>query len=110
MSGAPPFGPQSRVTLANWQDPPFNRWAFQHVRELIPTARIARAADGQAWTLPRAERDVLGFRFRSSGRESTGAKLREETYPDGLPVLHQGRILAEHYVTDLDTDISRCGT
>ena len=22
MSGAPPFGPQSAVTLANWQDPP----------------------------------------------------------------------------------------
>jgi hypothetical protein len=37
MSGAPPFGPRSQVTLANWQEPPFNRWAFQHVRELIPT-------------------------------------------------------------------------
>ena len=42
MSGAPPFPAQSRVTLANWQEPPLNRWAFQHVRELIPTARISR--------------------------------------------------------------------
>ena len=49
MSGAPPFGAQSQVTLANWQDPPFNRWAFQHVRELIPTARIrARYRAGMA--------------------------------------------------------------
>jgi hypothetical protein len=48
MSGAPPFGAQSQVTLANWQDPPFNRWAFQHVRELIPTADPARSRAGVA--------------------------------------------------------------
>ena len=65
MAGAPPFAPDARVTLANWQDPPFNRWAFQHVRELIPTARIPRG-DGPAWELPRAERDLGGLRF---GRE-----------------------------------------
>ena len=40
MAGAAIPG-DSQVTLANWQDPPFNRWAFQHVRELIPSARIA---------------------------------------------------------------------
>src|SRR5262244_3535839 len=28
------------VTLANWRSAPFNRWGFQHVRELIPTADI----------------------------------------------------------------------
>jgi CubicO group peptidase (beta-lactamase class C family) len=105
MSGAPPFPPHERVTLANWQDPPFNRWAFQHVRELIPTARIARAADGQAWTLPRAERDLLGFRFRSPGRELTVAELLDETYTDGFLVLHQGRILAEHYFNDMAPDV-----
>ena len=42
MTGAPPFGPGALVTLENWQRPPYNRWPFQHVRELIPTARIAR--------------------------------------------------------------------
>ena len=35
MTGAPPLPADASVTLANWQDPPFNRWAFQHVRELI---------------------------------------------------------------------------
>src|SRR4051812_12186916 len=30
---SPPGG--AEVTLGNWQDPPFNRWAFQHMRELI---------------------------------------------------------------------------
>jgi CubicO group peptidase (beta-lactamase class C family) len=96
MSGVPPFPPQSLVTLANWQDPPFNRWAFQHIRELIPSARIARG-DGPAWQLPRAERDVLGVRFRSGERELSVAEMLAETYTDAFLVLHQGQIIAEHY-------------
>ena len=52
MLGTPPTGDRL-VTLANWQDPPFNRWGFQHVRDLIPTARIPRG-DGPTWRLPRA--------------------------------------------------------
>src|ERR1700758_1707011 len=104
MTGAPPFGEQSRVTLANWQDPPFNRWAFQHIRELIPTARIARAP-GAAWPLPRAERDVLGFRFRHADRELSVAELLAETYTDGFLVLHQGQIVAEHYFNGLAPDV-----
>jgi len=105
MTGAPPFPPAERVTLANWQEPPFNRWAFQHVRELIPTARIARASAGQPRPLPRAERDVLGFRFRSQDRELTVAELLAETYTDGFLVLHQGEILAEHYFNDMAPDV-----
>ena len=30
------------LTLDNWQDGPWNRWAYQHVSHLIPTARISR--------------------------------------------------------------------
>ena len=33
MTGAPPFAEAGLVTLGNWQDPPFNRWGFQHIRE-----------------------------------------------------------------------------
>ena len=104
MAGAPPFPPQARVTLANWQDPPFNRWAFQHVRELIPTARISRGA-GPVWELPRAERDVLGLRFRSADRELSVADLLAQTYTDGFLVLHQGRIVAEHYFNGMAPDV-----
>jgi CubicO group peptidase (beta-lactamase class C family) len=104
MTGAPPFPEQSRVTLANWQDPPFNRWAFQHIRELIPTARIARAP-GPAWPLPRTERDVLDLRFRYADRELSVAELLAETYTDGFLVLHQGQIVAEHYFNDLAPDV-----
>jgi CubicO group peptidase (beta-lactamase class C family) len=104
MSGAPPFRPQSRVTLANWQEPPFNRWAFQHVRELIPTARISRGT-GPVWDLPRAERDVLGVRFRSGERELSVADMLAETFTDGFLVLHRGQILAEHYFNGMAPDV-----
>jgi CubicO group peptidase (beta-lactamase class C family) len=104
MTGAPPFPAQAQVTLANWQDPPFNRWAFQHVRELIPTARISRGA-GPARPLPRAERDVLRFGFRSGDRELSIAELLAETYTDGFLVLHEGQVVAEHYFNGLAPDV-----
>ena len=104
MSGAPPFGPQSRVTLANWQDPPFNRWAFQHVRELIPTARIPRAT-GPVWRLAADHRDIAGIRFRSEDRELSIADLLAETWTDGFLVLHQGRIVTEQYFNGLAPDV-----
>jgi CubicO group peptidase (beta-lactamase class C family) len=100
MAGAPPFPPESRATLANWQQPPFNRWAFQHVRELIPTARIARA-DGDGWPLARDERDIAGLRYRSGDRVLTIGQMLAETYTDGFLVMHQGRVVAERYFNGL---------
>jgi CubicO group peptidase (beta-lactamase class C family) len=103
MSGVPPFPAGSLVTLGNWQDPPFNRWAFQHIRELIPTARISRGA-GSPSRLPRAERDVAGLRFRSAGRELTVAEMLAETYTDGFLVLHRGKIISEQYFNGMTPD------
>jgi CubicO group peptidase (beta-lactamase class C family) len=103
MAGVPPFPEQSLVTLANWQDPPFNRWAFQHVRELIPTARIARAAAPAP--LPRAERDIRRVRLRYENRELTVGEMLDETYTDGFLVLHQGQVVAEHYFNGMAPDV-----
>ena len=103
MTGAPPFPEQSRVTLANWQDPPFNRWAFQHIRELIPTARIGRG-DGSPRALPRAERDLSGLRYQSGGRDMTVEQMLAETYTDGFLVLHRGQIVTEQYFNGMRPD------
>jgi len=104
MSGAPPFSPQSQVTLANWQDPPFNRWAFQHVRELIPTARISRGS-GPPWRLPSDDRDIAEVRFRHENRELSIADLLADTYTDGFLVVHHGRIVTEQYFNGLAPDV-----
>jgi hypothetical protein len=96
MAGAPPPPDGRRVDLTNWQDPPFNRWGFQHVRELIPTARIARG-EGPAWRLPREERDFAGVQVRVAGRPMALETWLEKTYTDGFLVLHRGRIVTERY-------------
>jgi CubicO group peptidase (beta-lactamase class C family) len=103
MAGVPPFAAASQVTLGNWQDPPFNRWAFQHIRELIPTARISRG-DSSPRRLPRAERDVGGLTFRSGERELTVAQMLAETYTDGFLVLHKGKIVCEQYFNGMAPD------
>jgi CubicO group peptidase (beta-lactamase class C family) len=100
MTGAPPFGPGGLVTLENWQRPPYNRWAFQHVRELIPTARIA-CGDDPVLGLPRAERDLSSVRFATRSGPLTVGELLTRTYTDGLLVIHQGAIVAEQYFNGL---------
>jgi CubicO group peptidase (beta-lactamase class C family) len=99
MVGAPPFTAERLVTLENWGRPPYNRWAFQHVRELIPTARIPRG-DGPVWELEREERDLSGIRFTVAQAKQdvlTVGELLDNTYTDGFLVLHRGRIVTEQY-------------
>ena len=101
MQGSPP--PDGRlVTLANWQDPPFNRWGFQHVRELMPTARIR--ASGEPWELPRDERKLGTARLQTADWAGSFDQLLEETFTDGVLVLHRGRIVYERYANGLRPD------
>jgi len=94
---------EPRATLANWQDPPYNRWAFQHVRELIPTAKIARSAHLMR-RLPRAELELGTVSFFSGDRELTVQQFLAETYTDGFVVLHDGRVAYEQYFNDMTAD------
>ena len=70
MMDAFPPPPDRQVTLANWRLPPFNRWSFQHVRQIIPTAEVA-ADPGRVWELPRAPLDLGAVTFTANGRQRT---------------------------------------
>ena len=96
MTGAPPFPVEHAVTLANWQDPPFNRWAFQHLRELIPSARIARREDAVR-QFPRNGRELGRLAFSFNDEQLTVAELLDATWTDGFLVLHRGRVVTEQY-------------
>ena len=96
MAGAPPFPGDAQVTLANWQDPPFNRWAFQHVRELIPSARIAWKS-GAPRPLPRQERQLARLAFSWKGQQLTVGEFLDQTWTDGFLVLHRGAVVTEQY-------------
>lgn len=97
MQGFPPPADQ-QVTLANWRLPPFNRWAFSRVRELIPTAAITPAGK----PVPDCEdRDLSGLAIRrpDGGNVRFGDWL-DETFTDGLAVMKDGRFLSALYPGD----------
>jgi CubicO group peptidase (beta-lactamase class C family) len=95
MAGSPP-PMDALVTLANWQDPPYLRWAYVHVRELIPTALISRGT-GPVVPLPRAPRDLDDLPFHVAGRRHTVGEMLDRTDTDGFLVIHHGRVLVERY-------------
>ena len=103
MTGVPPFSPGGLVTLDNWQDPPFNRWGFQHVRDLIPTAKISRGL-GRPWTLPRAERDIDALKLQIGRRRIALQRFLDETFTDGLLMLHRGKVVTERYLNGMRPD------
>lgn len=100
MAGSPPIAEDRLVTLSNWQDAPANRWSFQHVRELVPTAVISRGS-GPAWAIARDERDLGKVRFESRGRSWNVASMLEASETDGFLVLHRGRAVYEYYANDM---------
>jgi CubicO group peptidase (beta-lactamase class C family) len=84
------------LTSANWLDAPYNRLGFRRVAALTRTRRIPRGA-GPVVALPRDERDLEGFVFEHEGRSLAFASMLEETYTDGLLVIHRGRVMCEYY-------------
>src|SRR6267142_4901209 len=92
-----PSPPDQQVSLANWLRPPFNRWSFQHVREIVPTACIRRA-NWPATALRRDERTVERIAFQGpDGSEWTVGRLLAQTFTDGFLVLQRGHVVAESY-------------
>ena len=103
MQGFPP-PEDARVTLANWQDPPYNRWSFSHMRELVPTQRISRGTTPV--TLLPADAQPLGevVLHRIDGAEATVDAVLDDTYTDAVVVVHGGRVVLERYAGETGPD------
>ena len=84
------------IPREDWDRAPWNRWSFQHVRELVPTAQVWRGP-GPATALPVALQDIDGVAFESDGQPATVGSFFEANYADGFLVLHRGRVVAERY-------------
>jgi hypothetical protein len=81
----------------DWDRPPWNRWSFQNIRQILPTAEVWRG-DGPARPLPRREHDLDGLAVTSvQGAATTLAGLLDETYTDGFIVLKDGAVVYERY-------------
>lgn len=97
MSGFPaPLDEQ--VTLANWRNPPFNRWAFHHVREIIPSADISNEP-GDVLELRSDPIDEIG-RVKiceNSGSPVSVEQFLQKTSTDAIVIVYRGRIVFERY-------------
>ena len=102
MAGFPP-APESQVTLANWQDPPFNRWAFRHMRELIPSHPIPAGppAPLHAAARPLGNQAVA----KLDGSMATVEEVLAGTYTDAFLVVHDGELVAERYFAGMTAGI-----
>lgn len=94
----PPAGKQ--VTLANWRTPPFHRWGFQHVREIVPTAAIASDPE-RIWRLPAAPRDLSRLAVETPAGTLDLDGFLAATDTDALVILHRGRIVWEGYANGM---------
>jgi len=103
MEGSPPPF-DARVTLANWQDPPYNRWSFSHLRELVPTQRISRGV-GPVTPLPAEPRNFDGAELvRTDGNPGTVGEVLADTFSDAVVVVHGGSVVLERYAGETHAD------
>jgi CubicO group peptidase (beta-lactamase class C family) len=99
LASGDPLQRDPTTSSANWQEPPHNRWAFWHLRELVPTQRVSRG-DGPVRELPRmpADADVLGVEVAlHDGSRATVGEVFERTYTDAYAVAQRGVVVAEGY-------------
>jgi CubicO group peptidase (beta-lactamase class C family) len=82
--------------LGNWREAPNNRWAFNHVREIVPTARVAGAL--HPTRLPRRTVDRADLAVVApDGRTAPLHEVIRLTFTDALMVLQHGTVIYEWY-------------
>ena len=100
MIGAPP-PPERLIRFADGSFARFprTRWAFAHIRQLMPTSVVPRE-DAPVYVLPRRERDDLDaitFQPLGSPDRMTWAESLAANFTDGIIVLHRGQVVYERY-------------
>lgn len=82
-------GRSSNTSLANWRSSPHSEWAFQNLRQLIPTAEIR--AERSSSPLPAAKSSIAdSLELASVEGKSLGDFLTDSS-TDSLVILQRGR-------------------
>ncbi|WP_313527681.1 serine hydrolase [Shinella sp.] len=88
------------IPRQEWDRAPWNRWTFQHVRDMMPTTQVWRGP-GPVSPLPVNLQPVDAIPFEVDGQYATIGSFLETAYTDGLLVLHRGSIVAERYLNGM---------
>ena len=92
---------RDEVRLGNWREAPWNVWAFRHVSEFIPTARIA-ATPGLAEEPVANADDLLRQQFTRGGTALSVADALRTTSTDAMVVMKRGRVVADFHAPQFD--------
>ena len=96
MSGFP-ISQNNRIPRNLWDRTPWNRWSFQHIREILPTTEVWRGT-GASWLLPEAENNLDELEFVNQQNQSTTLlEWLTDNYADGIAVSHRGTLVYERY-------------
>lgn len=103
MKGFPPPA-DKRITKANAiQNPPYNRWAYQHMRMFYPTANIP-AADKPAPLSKTIDWDFeKGVKIKEpgTGETKTVPDFLKETWTDAIVVIRGDQIVYEKFLNSM---------
>ncbi|MBL0370797.1 serine hydrolase [Rhizobium sp. KVB221] len=88
------------IPRAEWDIGPYNRYTFQNVRDFVPTTRVWRGT-GAVSPLAEAHQDLSAIRFSHDGTERTIGTFLDETFTDGLLIMHGGKIVSETYMNGM---------
>lgn len=88
------------VTGATWQFGPLNRWAYTHIREILPTKdipndyRTTRPLNGLSEA-------AYNLEIMLGGKPMQLSAAMDQNYVDGLLVLKNGKVVVERYAGTL---------
>ena len=99
MQGTPPAADKViRFADGSGYRFPQLRWSFAHYRQLVPTVTVSRGLAVSA-PLPMAAQALPDIRYTplDGGPPCSWADMMAATYTDALLVMHQGRVVLEHF-------------
>lgn len=90
--------PRDSVRLDNWRNAPWNVWAFRHISELIPTARIPASSPGTEEKIdPTA---LISEKVTIAGESLAIRDILTQTWTDALVVMKSGRFAADYHAAN----------
>lgn len=101
MIGFPP-AEDTLVSLASWQDAPNVRWAFRHMREIMPTHAIP-ADPAHVRPLASSLDPSVGATpvTRLDASTATVDEVFADTWTDAVLVMHDGVVVEERYLAGM---------
>ncbi|SVD44737.1 uncharacterized protein METZ01_LOCUS397591, partial [marine metagenome] len=88
------------VTGATWQFGPLNRWAYVHLREILPTKNIPNRA-GVVSVIPGIAEAPNALSITLNGSSVQLTEAMEHLFVDGILVIKDGTAVVERYAGHL---------